>query len=71
MSFLWIVTRNKVHKFFYDVNHACVFVIKLQLHDTGLLSIRIWLKAELSEIYKNLKVFLSALSFEAGLKVPE
>lgn len=29
------------------------------------------MKAELSQIYENLKVFLSALSFEAGLKVPE
>lgn len=58
---------------FDSLNHACVFVIKLQHHGTGFLSVRnrIPLNAELLQNYENLKEFLSALNFEAGLKVHE
>lgn len=58
---------------FDGLNHACVFVIKLQHPHTGFLSVknRISLNAELLQIYKNLKEFLSASRFEAGLKIPE
>lgn len=58
---------------FDGLNHACVFVIKLQHRGTGFLSVknRIWLNAEVLQIYENLKEFLPALSFEAGVKVHE
>lgn len=58
---------------FDGLNHACVFVIKLQPPHTVFLSVknRISLNAELLQIYKNLKEFLSASNFEAGLKIPQ
>lgn len=58
---------------FDGLNHACVFVIKLQHRGTGFLSVKnsIWLNAELLQIYESLKEVLSALSFEAAVKVHE
>lgn len=58
---------------FDGLNHTCVFVIKLQHRGTGFLSVKnsIWLNAELLQIYESLKEVLSALSFEAAVKVHE
>lgn len=67
--------KNEVcaYMLFDGLNHACVFVIKLQHPHTGFLSVknRVSLNAEVLQIYKNLKEFLSASNFEAGLKIPQ